>query len=886
MAPLLPDLNEIAKILDGPSPQLVVVVGTGVARDATGQPHASWLGLLKHAIQHLVALRIQPEWGEHLKASLDAAFRSPFDLQAALKHAEFIEQALTTPDTKGFAEWLESAFVDFKARPSLKHPTTLEGLWDLQRAGALLLTTNYDSLLTDATDLPPVTWEEHDDFHRVMTRQKSGILHIHGHWRRPSSIVLGHTSYKRVVTDQRIQELFKSLWLNWHWLYVGFGNGLDDPNFGRLLAWSRNWGASGLYDIFLAEQVKAVEIANRTDRPLNLFSFGYRSHDALPAILKSLTPATRAWPFLPVDDSLPQFRFPGSEKTVPVPSHKEYLEGRVPKLDADTVVQERLEQYGWAFVLDVASTGKTTLALRAATTPEQQKDPAFYLDLAKEIPDDADPVSALGRLTKRSWLLILDNVNRDAELARQIWDAWNASSRGSRLLLVATRVQQTVILSSAQDLGFLVRHPSNPAIELRPTPKDLGKILQHLYRQVAGLEAAPLLLPPTSVLQEWHKTYGSALTFFCPAVMSRFDRFTRGDWNLPPSAAAEWVRTEWLDPLDRQNRENLLCVAVFGSQDLELEVQSDALPHLGSTDELWKLVAKSTYGQFGQYHRLSLREPGWGSLILDATPVPVPRDEVLFEAALRHPMTAVVLNSRLWQRGDKDRCKKLWERLELNSKCWIPRMFELSLGYFGRLMIPAQQFATTTLVSDIWSEVERDLPRLVRHILEAHLGAISAFLDLHQRQRRETIKLWDALEKEPEKLAARAWDTPLNQLGSFLDKAQAHPAITKAIWDALEKEPEKLAARAWGTPLGFLGSFLNKAQAHPAITKAIWDALEKEPEKLAARAWDTPLNQLGSFLDKAQAHPAITKAIWDALEKEPEKLAARAWDTPLGFLGS
>jgi hypothetical protein len=887
VASILSDLNELAKILDKPTPELVVVVGSGVAIDATGRAQASWLGLLKHGIQHLVAHRFQPAWGEGLKASLDAAFhRSPFDLEAALEHAELIERALTTPDADGFAEWLRAAFVDFKARPGVDDPTTLEALCDLQQAGALLLTTNYDSLLTDATNLPPVTWEEHDDFHRVMTRQKSGILHIHGHWRRPSSIVLGRTSYNRVVNDHRTQELFRSLWLNWHWLYVGCGNGLDDPNFGRLLMWSRNWGASGLSDIFLAQQDKAVEIASRADRPQNLLSFGYRSHAQLPGILKSLTPATRSWPFLQVDDSLPQFRSPGSEKTVPVPSHKEYLEGRVPILDADAVVAARLEKYHWAFVLDVASTGKTTLALRVATASEQQKHPSFYLDLAKEIPDDADPVSVLRRLTKPSWLLILDNANREPELARQLWDAWNASSRGSRLLMIATRVQQPVIVNPAQDLGFFVQHPTNPAIELRPTMRDLGRILQHLYRQVAGPRAAPLPLPPTGVLQHWHKTYGSALSFFCPAVMSSIARFTEGDWTLTPSAAAEWVRTEWLSPLDRRNRENLLCLAAFGSQDLELDIQNEALPHPGRTDQLWRLVSKNSYGQFGQYQRLSLREPGWGTLILGATPGIVARDELLYEAASRHPMTAVVLNSRLWQRSDRIRCKKLWEHLETNSKNWIPRIFDLPLGYFPRLLIPAHRFATTTLETAIWSEIERDRARLIRHMLEAHLGVISMFLDLHLQRQSDTSRLWKALEKAPEKLAARAWDTPLDQLGSFLDKAQLYPVITKAVWTALEEDPKKLAARAWNTPLGNVGSFLDKAQSYPAITKAIWEALQEDPKKVAARAWNTPLGDVGSFLDKAQSYPAITKAIWEALEEDPKKLAARAWDTPLDQLGS
>ena len=95
MTPTLsPELKQIAKLLDRPRPQVVVVVGTGIAINATDQPHASWLGLLKHGIRHLVQERFQPRWGIQLEASLDAAFK-PFQLQAALQHAELVEQTLT-----------------------------------------------------------------------------------------------------------------------------------------------------------------------------------------------------------------------------------------------------------------------------------------------------------------------------------------------------------------------------------------------------------------------------------------------------------------------------------------------------------------------------------------------------------------------------------------------------------------------------------------------------------------------------------------------------------------------------------------------------------------------------------------------------------------------
>lgn len=138
--------------------------------------------------------------GDKLVNSLRSAF-DPFDLTLALQHAENVEINLKTPGLQAFANWLQSAFRDFTPRTG--GTETLDALRDLQQAGALLLTTNYDSLLSDATELPPVTWEEHVDFLQVINRQHDGILHIHGHWRR--------SSYNRIVNDEKFQSAFKSL---------------------------------------------------------------------------------------------------------------------------------------------------------------------------------------------------------------------------------------------------------------------------------------------------------------------------------------------------------------------------------------------------------------------------------------------------------------------------------------------------------------------------------------------------------------------------------------------------------------------------------------------------------------------------------------------------
>lgn len=206
-------LEHLKKLLEKDQPKVLAVVGAGVSMGATGASHASWLGLLEHGIVYLVKTEVfTKSRGDTLVNSLHSVF-APFDLKLALQHAENVEINLKTPGLQAFADWLESAFRDFRPRTGTME--TLDALRDLQQAGALLVTTNYDSLLSEAVGLPPVSWEEHADFLQVINGQRNGILHVHGHWQQPSSVVLGQSSYDRVVKDERFQAAFRSLWLHW-----------------------------------------------------------------------------------------------------------------------------------------------------------------------------------------------------------------------------------------------------------------------------------------------------------------------------------------------------------------------------------------------------------------------------------------------------------------------------------------------------------------------------------------------------------------------------------------------------------------------------------------------------------------------------------------------
>ena len=888
-------LKPLAKMLEKQDPKPLALVGTGVSIGATSAAQSSWLGLLKHGIDYLVETKkFTIEWGNELKTNLDSAF-FPFDLDKALRFAELVEQNLSTPaQPKAFENWLTNSFSDFKAQPNKTN--TLEAIRDLQKSGVLIVTTNYDNLLSDVTGVSPVTWEEHADFLSAINN-RDRILHIHGHWKRPSSIILGKSSYDRIVADEDFQVAFKSLWMHWSWMYVGCGDGLDDPNVGSLLRWGKRWGDHTPHHYFLAKTDKAIAIESRPDKPINLFSVPYEEYSDLPNVLRSVTPTVRCYPFVLVAERFRWFRDPKASPLDPFPSRQEFLDGKVPKLSMDNEVVRRLNEHNWAFVLDVASVGKTALALRIATSVEQRNHPVFHLDLANVDEDAGEDVSAaMKRLSRQNILLVIDNAHYRPEIARQLWDQWRDNPSDSKLLIIATKVQRYTKVSPDQDLVFFEKHIDNPAVKLRPTEGDLENILNHIYFRVVeshstkSMRSLPSRLKPSpDALKTWHKDYGNALGAFCLAVLSRLSEFERGNWELSRSIASEWIKEKWLKSLDSEYIENLLCLSVFGAQEFELNVFEEALPYPEKTPLLMNrgLVIRVDSGNLGQYHRYSLREPEWGSLILESQSPKVDEEKLLFTTASRDARVARSLSNHLYAEKTSKRFEDFWLFISRHPKHILDVYNRpMPLPIFLALVRYAVTGKQLPFVDSLWDAIESNPEKLAERAWETSLQELGSFLEVAKKHGRDTSKLWDAIESDPEKLAERAWETSLAHVGSFLEVAKKHGRDTNKLWDAIESDPEKLAERAWETSLAHVGSFLEVAKKHGRDTSKLWDAIESVPEKLAERAWETSLEDIGSFLEVAKKHERDTSKLWAAIESEPQKLAERAWEISLDKVGS
>jgi hypothetical protein len=207
----------------------VVIAGAGIALlGSGGAATASWRGLLEHGIGRCAEVGA-------LSDELAALSRSQLeigDLESWLSVAEQITNRLGGPRGGEFRRWLHETVGALQLDPAGE-----EALEALTGLGVPVATTNYDGLLEAASGLDAVSWRDGARAQRVLRGKEPGIVHLHGYWRDPESVVLGVRSYGAVLGDEPTQAMLHALASMRSLVLVGFGAGLEDPNFGALRTW-------------------------------------------------------------------------------------------------------------------------------------------------------------------------------------------------------------------------------------------------------------------------------------------------------------------------------------------------------------------------------------------------------------------------------------------------------------------------------------------------------------------------------------------------------------------------------------------------------------------------------------------------------------------------
>ena len=125
----------------------------------------------------------------------------------------------------------------------------------------VLATLNYDNLLEDATSRRAVTWLKADEVQEVIQGVVTdAVLHLHGWFREPESVVLGLSSYLSVKDHPHAKAVLELFTIGKTLLFVGCGETVRDPNLTRLI----EWGSKALREVSPRHYLlcRASEVSN------------------------------------------------------------------------------------------------------------------------------------------------------------------------------------------------------------------------------------------------------------------------------------------------------------------------------------------------------------------------------------------------------------------------------------------------------------------------------------------------------------------------------------------------------------------------------------------------------------------------------------------------
>lgn len=190
----------------------------------------------------------------------------------------------------GIKQLGDTAFTDWLRATVGQLQATNTDLYDaLAGLRAPIATTNYDTLLADHLGQEPVSWDDVAGMQEILASDKFGIAHFHGVWNKPNSIVLTETDYAMILAADGVQALERGILGLKSFVFVGFGSGLSDPNFSRLLHWHRRVFSESRIDSYrlCRERDKAALETTHVDDKIVAISYGSDYDDLLP-FLKSL----------------------------------------------------------------------------------------------------------------------------------------------------------------------------------------------------------------------------------------------------------------------------------------------------------------------------------------------------------------------------------------------------------------------------------------------------------------------------------------------------------------------------------------------------------------------------------------------------------------------
>ena len=260
--------------------RLTVFAGTGVSVSSSPDARsASWTGLMESGRDRCLELyeELSDDWAERITCEIGSGSLTEM-LAAAYKIAKYIKD-------KGngrYQEWLEESVGTLST-------TNDDLLKSIRLLDIPILTTNYDTLIADFLQRKAVPWTDRYNVPRFLNRQSTDILHLHGVWNQPDSVIFDPVEYGGISSDAPIQQTLRSLMTMHCLLFIGCGEGLLDPNIGKAIEWCSSVDAGSQYMHYAlvdAETRKRIERDLPKSGKVTFVTYGEKYTDLAPFVAR------------------------------------------------------------------------------------------------------------------------------------------------------------------------------------------------------------------------------------------------------------------------------------------------------------------------------------------------------------------------------------------------------------------------------------------------------------------------------------------------------------------------------------------------------------------------------------------------------------------------
>lgn len=264
---------------------VTVVTGTGVTAALTDRSSvASWPGLIDSGLQQVGILRPSRvgTWSDAVRSLIELG-RSG-DASSLVNAASMVATELQDIGPQAYAKWLH----DTVGTLQIADRSLAVAVGALR---APILTTNYDTLLEEALGRGTAVWTDPVSLQAALAGVTTDIGHLHGAWNAPESVVFGSTDYMNALHNDQLQVLQRGAAALKHLVYIGCGDGLDDPNFSALLRWHRESFPSSQVTHFRLcrdEELDSLNAHHANDN-IRLIPYGGHFTDLVP-FLENIAP--------------------------------------------------------------------------------------------------------------------------------------------------------------------------------------------------------------------------------------------------------------------------------------------------------------------------------------------------------------------------------------------------------------------------------------------------------------------------------------------------------------------------------------------------------------------------------------------------------------------